>query len=125
MTYSLLSRLFCCQLCEAIRIRILHEFRIELEDRILTVVAWNLVVVCPACSDTLEPLADVAVQMVIDCCNIKQQDHDVDGQVCEVGVFIIAEVYQSHVKVAVKGIAVEEEPECVVLSKEYVVISLH
>ena len=122
MTYSLLSRFFSCKLGEALRIRILQEFRIKLEDRILTVVARYLVIVCPACSDALEPLADIAVQMVIDRSHIRQQEQDVDGQVSEVRVILVAKVYQSYVKVAVECVSVKEESECVVLTEECIVI---
>ena len=79
MIYSPISRPSSQQSFKDLWIRFTQEFGIELEDGILTVVAWYLVIVCPACSDALEPLADIAVQMVIDCRHIRQQEQDVDG----------------------------------------------
>lgn len=110
---------------KALWIRILQELRIKLEDRILAIVIPKLMPVRCASPDALEPFCNVGVILVVDYSCIRQQDYDVDCEVCKPRVFVIIEVDEPYIQIAVEGIAVKEKAEVIVLSEEVVFVRFH
>lgn len=106
-------------------IRILQELWIKLEDRILAIVIPKLMPVSCASPDALEPFCNVGVILVVDYSCIRQQDYDVDCEVCKPRVIVIIEVDEPYIQIAVEGIAVKEKAEVIVLSEEVVFVRFH
>ena len=93
-----------------------------MEKRILTIIAVNLITVRSSCADAFEPVANVRIKLVIDDSCKGQQDHDVDGKVCEVRVFFTFKIYEADVQVAVEYIAVIVKSKFVVFAEEAVIV---
>ena len=75
--------------------------------------------------DALEPFCNVGVILVVDYSCIRQQDYDVDCEVCKPRVIVIIEVDEPYIQIAVEGIAVKEKAEVIVLSEEVVFVRFH
>ena len=83
--------------CIALWIRILHEFRIKLEQWILAIIKLHLLTAGFSCSDPLKPVAKAFVQRVINSNCERQQVCDIDSQVIEVWVILIVQIGETNI----------------------------